>query len=271
MTDPLQPGPILQSDLRDPPWAGPATMRLPGTGPIAPGDWLRIDDAYAPQMALRDRLIAERREAVHALLPDAAAPARELLDQVLEWLDGRADFRTGTDRVIRPDGVTVPLDREAPLLTLGRLLPQDFCILQRESEEHVLTGAILCFPASWTLDEKIGRPLTAIHAPVAPYDEDIARRVQRLFDSVRPERPLWRVNLLRYEDPALFQPRRVADRRQSPGGAAQFIRSERQCISRLPATGAMVFAIHTVVVRRDALSAARQAELQHYLATQSEA
>jgi hypothetical protein len=37
-----------------------------------------------------------------------------------------------------------------------------------------LTAAILCFPASWTLAEKLGRPLGAIHGPVAGYDPGMA-------------------------------------------------------------------------------------------------
>ncbi len=264
MTDPLQPAPILQDRLGEVPWMSVGTARLPGTGPVAPGDWLRVDEAYAPQMALRARLIADRPDAVHRLLPQAVEPARELLSLVLAELAGRPDFAVAKTRVTRPDGATVTLDPDAPLLTLGHLMQQDFCILQRDGDEHVLTGAILCFPASWTLDEKIGRPLTAIHAPVPEYGSDLARRVQRLFDIVRPEQPLWRVNLLLYQDASLHQPRREADRRvQRPAGAA-FVRSERQCISRLPETGAIVFAIHTTVVRRADLEEDVAAELARY-------
>ncbi len=244
-----------------------ATARLPGTGPVAPGDWLRVDEAYAAQMALRDRLIEERPALVHALLPRALPPARELLDLVLAEIHDRADFAIGQDRATRPDGLSLAIDRDRPLLTLGRLVQQDFCILQREGQEHVLTGAILCFPASWTLAEKLARPLTGIHAPVAPYTDDIARRVQRLFDAVRVGSPLWRVNLLSYQNAELFQPRREADRRDEPATDAAFIRSERQCIIRLPETGAIVFSIHTTVVRRTNLPRGMQRDLARWIAS----
>jgi hypothetical protein len=56
--------------------------------------------------------------------------------------------------------------------------------MERRGDEHVLTAAVLCFPASWHLADKIGRPLTTIHVPVKVYDETLARRVQRLFDGV---------------------------------------------------------------------------------------
>ena len=108
----------------------------------------------------------------------------------------------------------------------------------------MLTAAALCFPANWRLADKIEQPLTGIHAPVEEYDADIARRVQRLFDGVRAGRPLWRFNKLRYADADLHQPRRRETGRDMP-----FIRSERQCILRLPESDAVAFTIHTYVVR----------------------
>ncbi len=60
----------------------------------------------------------------------------------------------GPDRVRRPDGVEVRLDSRFPLVTLGRLVQEDLCLMEKQGEESVLTGAILCFPASWTLGQK---------------------------------------------------------------------------------------------------------------------
>lgn len=241
--------PVLQRRLPQMPWMQPATARLPGIQPVAPGDWLRVDEAFAGQMAERDRLIREIPQAVHALRPEAEPAAQELLDLVLTELPGLGHVIEG-DRVQRPDGVTVPLDRSAPLLTLGRLVQEDFCIHLASGPEHALMGAILCFPASWTLSEKIGRPLTGIHTPVEVYDEALAARVQRLFDAVRPEQPLWRANALLYEDPALYQPRREGEERPRPQ-SRNYLRSERQCLVRLPKTRAVVFSIHTTVVHVD--------------------
>jgi len=263
MTDMIQPEPILQSRLRETPWDSPATSRLPGTGPVAPGDWLRLDDAYSEQMALRDRLIADRPGAVHALDETAMPAAQDLLTSVLGVLHDRPDFSVTETQLTRPDGQAIAIDTTRPLLTLGRLVQPDFCILQKRGDEHILSGAILCFPASWSLDEKFMRPLTTIHDPVSSYTGDVARRVQRLFDAVRTERPIWRANLLLYDDFALFQPRRTTDRRQQAG--ARYVRSERQCISRLPRTDAMVFAIHTTVVDRTGLPANSRAEMRAYL------
>jgi dimethylamine monooxygenase subunit A len=254
--------PILQRRLPFAPWTDPRRRRLPGIEPLEPADWLLIDDAFAAQMAERDRLIATAPEAVHALAPEAVPAARELLARVLAELARRPDYRCGEDAVIRPDGVRVPVAPQAPLLTLGRLVQEDFCILQVCGPEHVMTGAILCFPASWTLAEKFGRPLVAIHGPVAEYDAGLAARVQRLFDAIRPERPLWRANVLAYSDPTLHQPRsETAPRERAAASGAAYVRSERQCLLRLPESRSVIFSIHTCVVARDSLTADEAAAL----------
>lgn len=223
--------------------------RLPGTAPVGPADWILRDEAFAGQMALRDRLITERPGDVLRLAAPARDAADELLDEVLGTVIGRDGYSLGEARVTRPDGVTVTIDRAAPLATAGRLVQEDLCLLTRgESGEHLLTGAVLCFPASWSLEDKFNRPLTRIHDPVKEYDGAVARRVQRLFDAIRPAIPLVRFNLLRYADPALHQPLAEGAHRERPGRGG-YLRSERQCLLRLPNTGAVVFSIHTYVVR----------------------
>jgi hypothetical protein len=230
----------------------PATARLPGIQPAAPGDWLRVDDAFAAQMALRDRLICEIPDKVHALLPQAEAAAGELLAFVLQELPNLRGYRRAGDHALRPDGVRVSLDGQAPLLTLGRLVQEDFCLHLPQGDEHALAGAILCFPASWTLAEKIGRPLTAIHTPVDSYDEQMAARVQRMFTALRPGQVIWRANALLYADPSLHHPRPENAPRER-AGRRDYLRSERQCLLKLPQTGAVVFSIHTSVVHVDAV------------------
>ena len=143
---------ILHDKLPFAPWADARTRRLPGILPVDGGDWLRVDEAFAGQMAHRAALIAEKPGLVHAMEAAALPAARELLERVLCDLPGLG-YRVGGGTVERPDGVTVPLDRAQPLLTLGHLCQNDFCLLEKRGAVHVLSGAILCFPASWTLAE----------------------------------------------------------------------------------------------------------------------
>lgn len=186
---------------------------------------------------------------VYAQLPEGVVAARACLEEVLYALP--TGFEHAGDWVECPDGHRQCLDWDAPLWSLGAILQQDVCILEKQASAHVLTGAILCFPASWTLAQKIGKPLIGIHRTVAEYDGGIAARVQRLFDGVQVGRPLWRANHLRYDDPTLFQPRTENDPRPVGTANASYIRSERQTVLRLPSTGAVAFVIHTSVVAAD--------------------
>ncbi|WP_425101251.1 heme-dependent oxidative N-demethylase family protein [Tropicibacter sp. S64] len=227
---------------------------LPGIAPLDAAHWLQANEAYAAQLAEKSRLLRTRRDDVVWLDPAHLGAAQELLDTVLTMLP--EGFARDGESVLCPDGRRVTPDRSDPLGTLGALVQEDLCLMVKDGAEHVLRGAILCFPASWTLAEKAGRPLTGIHTPVRPYDAALAARVQRLFDGIRAGRPLWRFNAFWYHDPALFQPRReAAPRDVTNPAAAGYLRSERQCLLRLPASGAVVFSIHTYVLPRAALTA----------------
>ncbi|GAW36183.1 hypothetical protein RA2_03253 [Roseovarius sp. A-2] len=237
---------ILQQRL---PYDVEAKRPLPGIAPLDMAEWLLVDEAFSAQMAERARLLSERRDDVLAVTDGAAPAMAELLQYVLDWLaENGAGYVISAKEVRRPDGVSVAIDRDDPMGTLGHLVQEDLCLLERRGAEHVLTAAVLCFPASWRLAEKIGRPLTAIHVPVPSYDDGIARRVQRLFDGVQPGRPLWRFNALYYAEATLHQPRQ----RVQPEEAMKlpFLRSERQCVLRMPETRACVFSIHSYVIAR---------------------
>lgn len=234
---------ICQSSLPFYPWVDPALRRRPGMVPIGMADWLVCDDAYSEQMALSDQLIATRRPEV-AALEGIGAEGEELLAVVLARL-GEGYERSAHD-VRRPDGVLVSLTDDHPVIVARRLVQEDILLHRSMGEVHGLMGGVLCFPASWTLEEKVGRDLMGVHEPVQAYTDGLGARVQRLFDGIKPERPMMRANHLAYEDPSLFQPRKEAEPRQQD--APKFMRVERQCLLRLPVTGAVVFSIHTYVV-----------------------
>ncbi|MEO0763611.1 MAG: heme-dependent oxidative N-demethylase subunit alpha family protein, partial [Pseudomonadota bacterium] len=183
--------------------AGPT--RLPGLRPMT-GGWTQVLADHAAQLALRDRLVAERRDAVIAMLDKGRAPAGELLS----LLSAEGDRGGAFPRVERPealrraDGALVPVDRGDPMATVARLVAEDFCLLTRRDgeAEYRLVAAALCFPSRWSLAEKLGRPMTAIHDPVPDYDADLARRVARVFDALAPARPVERASDLPQVIPA---------------------------------------------------------------------
>jgi len=245
---------ICQTSLPIKPWAEDRLRRLPGLNPIPPGGWLLVDDAYGAQMAHRAGLIADKGAAVLRLDDSARPAADELLQRVLEDLALHPAFTVAGGHVTCPDGRIVPIDRDQPLQTCGALVQEDLVIMEKHGDEHVLTGALLCFPASWTLAQKFMKPMTMIHVPVPVYTADLAKRVQRLFDGIQVDRPMWRANFLTYGDPELHQPRTEQDQRSLYVDGPKWMRVERQGMLRLHHTRAVIFSIHTFVVPFDALS-----------------
>jgi len=264
--------PILHPRLAHAPWQSPATARLPGTVPVSEAEWLTVDAARAPQMAERDRLIAERPGEVIAALPGAAASVAELEDAVRAARARASGVGPEEGGVLGPDGRRIGAagDPASRLARLGHLVQEDLCVLEKPAgaDEHVLTAAILCFPAGWTLAEKIGRPLLDVHRPVAEYGGPLARRVQRLLDGLRPVeaggRILMRMNAHAQADPALFQPRREGAPPPDAREGKPYLRIERQTLRKLPRTGAVVFTIHTTMLARSALTAEEAAAFATY-------
>jgi dimethylamine monooxygenase subunit A len=197
-------------------------------------------------------------------MAEAARPAAdELLALVLAHLDRVPGYAREGEATRRPDGVLVPLEGP-PLAVAGRLVQEDLVILERaETEpEHRLTAAVLCFPSNWTLAQKFGMPLVRIHLPVEAYDVTAAKRVQRLFDAIRPEAPLMRANLIPYAHADLHSPRPEFSRHSPGPGEVRFVRVERQTLLRLPVTRAVIFSIHAYQVPLAAITGEERARLE---------
>ena len=139
--------PVVQRLIPDDVWAA-AQRALPGTQPLSSDDWLRVDEAFAGQMAVRDKLISEQLSDVHQMLPEAFDAASECLDVILARLKSNDGYEVGEGTIRRPDGVDVSIDRDLPLRTIGRLVQEDVCLMQPGPDGFILSGAVRCFPAS---------------------------------------------------------------------------------------------------------------------------
>jgi hypothetical protein len=112
----------------------------------------------------------------------------------------------------------------------------------------------VCFPASWTLRQKMGRGLMGIHAPVDRYDAAMGQRIERILNALQPGKAVWRANVLCYNDPNLYQPRLESERRPFDPARPLWVRVERQTLMRLSPSNAIVFTIHTHIVPVQALT-----------------
>lgn len=248
------------------PFMDPRTAKAPGVSPLDPAAWLCVDADFAAQMAERDALFAAPDDDVACGLPEGRAPTAELLALLLDWTARDGRWRREGDAVVRPDGVRVPLDAP-PLTVIGRLIAEDALLLIPGEPEYLLVAGALCFPQRWALSEKMGRALTDVHRPVPDYPEKLSARINRMFEALRVEAPLMRINWLCHPTDVLRLVQREAQKGPPPDLArGWFLRTERQCLLRLPQTRAIVFTIKTTVTHVDRLSAEHRKGLRDALA-----
>ncbi|MEO7371960.1 MAG: DUF3445 domain-containing protein [Ilumatobacteraceae bacterium] len=197
-------------------------------------DWLVVDEFREMELALRNRLLDEQHDLVFAMNPDAEAAAAETLELVDGWLAAK--------------GLPSAPAGYQPLEAAGRAVQEDLCLMvQRDGSWH-LDGAVLCFPSFWSLTEKFGRPTVGVHEGVAHYDTELAPRVDRFFDRMRPGQAVWRRNLSVKPYPLLFVPlpkraQPVGDLGTTHDGSPFWLRSEWQTLQVLPKSRAILFTI----------------------------
>lgn len=235
--------------------AGPYRMAL-GLVAIAEAQWLEIDGEYPAHLAERRRLLAERRPAVVAATPGSESAQHEVLATLAahlarhypDWFRHDGDSLENRLTHERHD-----LKSDDVLGLAGRLVQEDFCLLQAEPDGLRLIAAVLCFPGRWRLTDKIGRLLDAIHGPVPFYPERLARPVDRFLSLLKTGRLAKRMSWSVIDDPDLFQPTGHGATAHAAGitpenaGATLVLRVERQTFRRLPETGVVVFGIRTHV------------------------
>jgi hypothetical protein len=149
------------------------------------------------------------------------------------------------------DAASLPL---APLDWLGRQVQEDLLLMQDDPAKGMpLVAGQLCFPNDWCLADKIGQSFLLIHAPVPLFAEQIGRSSLQLLERLKVGRPVWRTNWGFKGSARLnLTPHFAAEQQESYReitaaniGARCRLRTERQTLSRLPRTRAVLFTVHT--------------------------
>jgi dimethylamine monooxygenase subunit A len=217
---------------------GDGAFRI-GLRPLDLADWILPGPDAAAQFANKRQLYRERPGDVIGALQGSEAAQEETL-HLIEAHAGRPDGGSSTG---------LP-----PIARAGLLVQEDLCLLQSEGGPYCLTAASLCAPSVWRLSEKLGLPLTGIHAPVPGYAEILGARVDRIFANLKPDMPVWRLNWSLMTEETLFlpsahdrSPGRLTGLTAETAGERLFLRVERQTLRRLPETGAILFTIRTFI------------------------
>jgi hypothetical protein len=221
-------------------------------------DWIEPDEDLGAQLRIKSRLLRERRTDVLRTSTGSEAAQAELLEMLAAHLPERFPrvWTRSRQRMEIEGAPAVDLDDAdaPPIETASRLVQEDLCILAPSPGGYVLAAASLCAPSYWRLADKIGRPLTEIHAPVPGYATKLAGPVDRFFETLEPDRCVWRCNWSVTTSSRLFQPSReepdpLAAREITTENAGDllFVRVERQTLRRLPRTESVVFTIKVYV------------------------
>ncbi len=205
---------------------------------LRPGDvaaYLARRDSTGAVCAERSRWLAEDADMYSALLPEAEPALRETIELARSL---------GTSI----DG-TLPAREQ--LLALGRAWEVDFAWMHPDGHgTHRLIGGVVCFPSSWALRDKLGRPMSEVHRPVPGLNEALARNIETFFARQEPGQAWTRENVsysrdadLNHHPSRLVRPLDATITREEV-----FIRLEHQLLLKLSNSGSILFGIRVEVV-----------------------
>ncbi|NVK33346.1 MAG: DUF3445 domain-containing protein [Rhodobacteraceae bacterium] len=234
-----------------------------GLEPISEDSWLEVDTNLEYQLERKAQLLASDIDAVFRAEVDTVAAQQEAYELVVEHLRrlGNEDYDVSSSPPV-PRVIGVKHDeREAPLVRAARLVQEDLVLMRPSKDGYRLVAACLCFPSSWSLAEKFGKSMFAIHETVPNFNHGkMGRIVDRLFQNLKVGQLVGRYNWSIYDDAELFHPhpKRISLRPSElsiEALARLFIRVERQTLRRLPESGYVLF---TIKIHHDPLATLRQ-------------
>ena len=220
-----------------------------GAAPLDLKTWLDPDQFLVRDLAEKAMHLRDKHGVVFRQTPDTEAAQAEARDMIVAHLDEHFPqiYRLDGNIIHITNGPSVDLSHGAPLEAASRLVQEDLCLMRRKADGWHLVAACLCFPSSWSLGEKIGHEMAAIHAPVPGFQGRMHELVARMFDTMKVELPLLRFNWSLYSDAKLHHPETHADPGRFPAHTpildVAHLRVERQTLRKLPVSGDILFTI----------------------------
>jgi hypothetical protein len=228
------------------PYAGPTRPFTIGLSALDPGSWIEPDDDLARYLAEKGQLAGTRFDEVFRATEDSLAAQQECLAELVSHLETHhPKFYRRDGDLLQIAGQTVDLsdDTVPPLLRAGMLVQDDLVIMMKRDAGWFIAAAHLSFPSSWLLAEKFDRPMEEVHEHVPGFEGGTrnAAMINRIFDNLAPGLPAERFNWSINWQQKLFHPETGRNDAAEPDEAV--VRVERQTLTKLPETGAIVFTI----------------------------
>ncbi|TPN82710.1 DUF3445 domain-containing protein [Mesorhizobium sp. CU2] len=244
------------------PYDGSSKLFTIGLKPLDFDRWIETDEFLRPHLAEKQRLYAEIPEKVFVAEDGTSDAQAEVLDLLAAHLLARHPHsHRGAGSDVEVAGLASAIDRlppalrDAPLARASLLVQDDLILMRRDERGWRLAAGSLCFPSSWSLREKFGKPLQEIHAPVPGFGPGTrpAELINRMFDGLQGQ-AVERFNWSIQANDALYHPLSNVERidratnrpSRFPDGdinAHAFIRVERQTLRKLPVSGDILFTI----------------------------
>jgi hypothetical protein len=233
------------------PYDGTSKLFAIGLKPLDLDNWIEVDEHHGAHLTEKRRLYAEMPDKVFVAEAGTQTAQQEVLDLAIDHL-----------RQLFPElPVATSPDRSSrfanqPLYLASLLVQEDLILMRRSENGWRLVAGSLCFPSSWSLQEKFGKPLQEIHVPVPGFGPNTRADIliARMFDALAVEQPLERYNWSIQAGDALYQPLSNDERDDRTASrpskfpdadiaAHAFIRVERQTLRKLPVSRDILFTI----------------------------
>jgi hypothetical protein len=206
-----------------------------------PVEFFGTGEEHESIITQRDRLLVEEPKRHSALLPDGVALLDETIELAREWGTLKsAPFPQAIDST----------EAWSNCLGLGRTWEPDFLLLKIEPTRVVrLVAGCVCFPSSWSLEEKIGNPIESIHGVVPDLNDSIGAQIHTFLTKLRPGVAWLRSNWGLSGSADLNQhPARALPRLDANVPIDHvWLRVENQALVALPKTGGVLFGIRIAV------------------------
>lgn len=225
-----------------------------------PAEFFAPTPTHAALVAERQRWLRSEPGKYAALLP----PGEPLLEEVLQLAQDWNGFALSANEapVSDPARSQIPKQRAGPetgapiagapwsaLLALGEFWEADFLVLKPDADGEIrLYGGCLCFPSSWRLTDKIGKPIEFIHGPVPGLNKSIGPGIHKFLAGLKPGVASLRHNWGLARSAELnHHPDRNLPRLDADTHADEvWLRVEHQALVALPQSGGILFGIRVV-------------------------
>ncbi|KQW29318.1 hypothetical protein ASE36_12810 [Rhizobium sp. Root274] len=236
----------MSTHLTHTPYAGPSRPFTIGLSALDPARWIEPDEDLPRYLGEKRDLITTLRDAVFRATDDSLPAQRECLSALLTHLGTchpQTHRRDGNRMQVAGHIIDLADETLLPLLRAGLLIQDDLVIMMKRDAGWSIAAAHLSFPSSWSLAEKFDRPMEAVHEHVPGFEDGTrnAAMINRIFDNLLPDQPAERFNWSINWKEKLFHPETGRNDAAEPDEAV--VRVERQTLTKLPETGAIVFTI----------------------------